>query len=78
MLDKEFSYYINNQAELVAKYNGKVLVIIGEEVVAVCDDFESAVYLAKDKWELGTYLIQECSPGEESYTQTFHSRAIFA
>lgn len=28
--------------------------------------------------ELGTFIIQLCSEGESGYTQTFHSRVIFA
>jgi len=38
---------------------------------------EAYIKTIKDH-ELGTFLIQECLPGEDSYTQTFHSRAIFA
>jgi hypothetical protein len=26
---------------------------------------------------LGTFLIQECQPGDENYTQTFRTRVIF-
>lgn len=77
MLEKEFQYYIDNQQELVKKYNGKFLVIIGEEVKEVYDTFEDALLKSQEKYELGTFLIQECLPGEENYTQTFHTRAVF-
>jgi len=78
MLDKEFKYYLTHQDELLKKYNNRVLVIVGEEVVDNYDSFEDALYqsLAK-KYELGTFLIQECTEGEDAYTETFHSRAIF-
>jgi hypothetical protein len=78
MLDKEFKYYLNNQEELVKKYNGKFLVIIGENVVGIYDSFENALIESQDKYTLGTFLIQHCLPGEDNYTQTFHTRAIFA
>jgi hypothetical protein len=33
MLDKEFRYYLDNQSDLVKKYNGRFIVIIDNEVV---------------------------------------------
>ena len=78
MLEKEFKYYLDNQKELVKKYSGKFLVIIGEKVVGIYDSFEDALDDSQKKFELGKFLIQLCLPGEDSYTQTFHTRAIFA
>lgn len=77
MLDKEFKYYKDHQEELVRQYKGKFLVIREETVVSVHDK-ELAAYLdAKKKYPPGTFFIQLCTPGEESYTQTFHSRVSF-
>jgi hypothetical protein len=78
MLEKEFKYYVSNQNQLVRKYFGKYLVIRGEEVVGNYDSFEDALYDSQKKYELGTFLIQQCLPGEDNYTQTFQTRAIFA
>lgn len=79
MLKKEFQYYIDHQAELVKKYNGKYLVIKDEAVIGVYDSFEKAIEQSQQKGLIpGTYMVQKCAPGEESYTQTFHSRVIFA
>jgi hypothetical protein len=78
MLEKEFKYYLTHQKELVEKYNGKFLVIIDEKVVGVHDTFEEALIESQNKFELGTFLIQQCLHGEDGYTQTFHTRAIFA
>ena len=78
MLEKEFQYYLDHQSELVEKYNGKVLVIIGEEVVEVYNTELQAYFESVDKYKPGTFLIQKCTPGDESYTQTYHSRVIFA
>lgn len=77
MLDKEFQYYLDNQGELVKKYNGRFIVIIGEEVVGNYESYEQALFESMKKYELGTFLIQECTEGEEAYTQTFHSRVVF-
>ncbi len=78
MLEKEFEYYLKNQEELVKQYNGKFIVIKGEEVVKVFDTEIEAYNWAKEEYEPGTFLIQKVSPGDKDYTQTFHSRVRFA
>lgn len=77
-LENEFEYYLENQEELVRKYNGKILVIKDRSVVGVYDSEPEAIEAATKLYELGTFLVQKCEPGQESVTQTFHSRAVFA
>jgi len=77
MLEKEFSYYLENQAELVEKYNGKFLVIKNDEVIGVYDSEETAYFETEKSNEVGTFLIQFCENGDSSYTQPFHSRVSF-
>jgi hypothetical protein len=72
-LKKEFDYFKENQTELVKKYSGKFLVIKDQKVQGVYDTEIDAYMGAKEKFEMGTFLIQQCSPGEGSYTQTFYS-----
>jgi NAD dependent epimerase/dehydratase family enzyme len=78
MLNNEFQYYLDHQQELVKKYKGKYLVIIGEEVVGVYNSDKEALFESQKKYELGSFLIQLCEPGDKSYTQVFHSRVVFA
>lgn len=78
MLKKEFDYYLKNQSDLVEKYNGKYIVIVGEKVVGVYDSDADALIESQKKYELGTFLIQKCTPGTNDYTQTFHTRVAFA
>lgn len=78
MLEKEFKYYLNNQSELVKRYNRRFLVIKDESVVGDFATMEEAYFDSVTKYELGTFLIQECTEGDEAYTQTFHSRVVFA
>ena len=77
MLNVEFRYYLDNQDKLLKMYNNRFLVIVGQEVVGDYDDFEQALFQSAEKYEPGTFLVQECTEGEDAYTQTFHSRAIF-
>jgi len=44
MLDKEFSYYLANQNELLKKYNNRFIVIMGETVVDDYDTYEQALF----------------------------------
>lgn len=76
VLEKEFNYYINNQRDLVKKYEGKVIVIVDSKVVGVFDSELEAVREASKKYKLGSFLVQVCAPGKENYTQTYHSRVI--
>ena len=77
MLEKEFNYYLANQAQLVEKYSGNYLVIIGEEIVGVHKSDEEAYFESEKKYASGTFLIQYCESGDNSYTQSFHSRVSF-
>jgi len=79
MLDKEFQYYLDNQEKLVKIYNGRTIVIAGEKVVGDYNNSEEAYLASKEKFELGTFLIQKCTPGDEDYTQYFYTpRVTFA
>ena len=69
MLDKEFQYYLDNQREFVKKYNGRFIVLIGKEVVGNYESYEQALFKSIKNYELGSFLIQECTEGEEAYTQ---------
>lgn len=77
-LQKQFEYFKAGQAELVKKYEGKFIVIKDQKVQGVYDTEIKAYTNAKKKFKLGTFLIQQCLPGQESYTQTFHSRVAFS
>jgi len=76
-LEKEFEFYLKNQVELAKKYNGKYIVIKNCEVIGAFDSEIEAVEKTSVHHELGTFLVQKCEPGKESYTQTYHSRVIF-
>lgn len=76
-LEKEFQYYLDHQEGLVEKYTGKFLVIRKCAVVGAYDTELEAVEKASEKYEVGTFLVQKCEPGKESYTQTYHSRVCF-
>jgi hypothetical protein len=78
MLENLFKWYIDNQNELVKQFSGKFLVIRDNAVAGAYDSDAEALLDAEKKYGLGTFIIQECTPGEDAYTQHFSSRVIFS
>jgi hypothetical protein len=76
-LEALFNYYLTNQAELLKKYDGKHIVLVNNAVVGAFNSMDEAYKFAESHYELGTFLIQLCTPGDGAYTHTFHSRVIF-
>jgi hypothetical protein len=76
-LQLNFEYYIQHQDELVGKYNGRFLIIKDQEVKADFASYYEAFIHGSNDFGEGNFIVQYCAPGEESYTQTFHSRVRF-
>jgi len=67
-LDKQFQYYLAHQDEIVEKYNGKWVVIKDDAVVDAYDTKEEAYWESPAKYNVGTFMIMHCTPGDEAYT----------
>jgi len=76
MFERELAYFIKHQDALAARFQGKVLVIRGEEVFGAYDSALEAYLLAQEKFPAGTYMIQPCEPGRGAYTVTVNSSLI--
>ena len=76
-LRKQFDYFLAHHDELVRQFNGKVVVIVGERVEGAFDSELQALTAAQKTHKLGEFLLQRVTPGDEAYTQTFHSRVVF-
>ena len=77
MLEREFKYFLDHQDDLVKKFDGQFIVIIGENVIANYAS-EAEAYIETTKTHKpGTFLIQQCLPGQSGYKQTFNSRVAF-
>lgn len=77
MLETELRHFIQNQPDLVARYQGKVLAIRGDEVVGVFPTALEAYLRMKERFALGTFLLQPCVPGPDAYTVTISSAELF-
>lgn len=79
LLKDEFKYFKDNHERLFTQYPDKYLVIKEGKVLNASDTFEKALESALESHlEVGTFLIQKCGKDQDSYTETFHSRVIFA
>lgn len=77
ILEEEFDYYIENQDEIVKLYNGRVVVVKGMKIIGDYDSEAEAVSETAKAYEIGTFLVQRCSPGSTDYTAVFNSRVRF-
>ena len=78
LLKSEFEFYLANQDDMVAKYDGRVVAIKDHEVVGVYDSYLEALKCTSADHEPGTFLLQKVSAGDRDYTATFHSRVSFS
>lgn len=74
-LRKNLDWYIANQKELAAKYNGKILLIVDQTLIRAFDSMDEAYATALKTYTLGAFTLQPCSPDPESYTLTLYSPA---
>ena len=75
---KNLDWYIANQAQLSAKYNGKILLIVDQILIGTFDTMEDAYVTALKSRELGSFTLQPCSPDPGSYTLMLYSPAYSA
>ena len=79
-LKGNLDWYIANQKDLAEKFNGKVLLIVDQELIKVFDDMGAAYIESSKLYAPGTFTLQPCSPDPESYTLMLYSPmySIFA
>lgn len=78
MFQEELEFFKANQEDLVKRHQGKILIIKGAEVVGAYDTTIEAYINALKKYELGSFMIQPCTPGPEAYTVIIGSNELIA
>lgn len=76
-LKKEFDFFIKNIDELIEKYESKYVVIKGEKVLGAYETIEEAILVTKRTEKMGEFLVKQCNPDKNSYSQIFQTRAMF-
>lgn len=73
-IDKAYSFYRSNQADLASRYNGRVIVIADDKVVGDFDSELDAYVTMSKTMEPESFMIQRCTVGDDR--QYFHSRVL--
>lgn len=76
MFEKELSYFIREQSQLVKHHEGKTLALEGDAVVGVYENSLEAYLAIKRNGQLGKVMLQTCSAGPEAYTATVSTLGI--
>lgn len=64
-LDTELQFYKRNKPDLLAKYEGKYVVIVGESVVGDYDSYQEAVTTTAKTYKPGTFFVQFVTAEDE-------------
>lgn len=74
-LDSEFAYYEAHRDEIDQQYPYQFIVIVGDKVVGAYSTLHDAIVESVKSHKPGTFLIQECLPGQD-LTQYFHTPRV--
>lgn len=67
---KDFDFFVENYQELYKKYGHKFLAIKDKSILGHYDAVQDAISDLSDNYELGSYIIQECTGDESDYRAT--------
>lgn len=69
-IEKEVAFYERKRPELVAKSDGKFVLIKGERVEGTFDDFDEAIGAGYDRFGLEPFLVRRVSAIDETINLT--------
>lgn len=67
---KDFDYFIENYDSLYKEYGHKFLAIKNKHVLGAYNSVPDAINNLSQKYEVGTYIIQECTGDDSAYRTT--------
>lgn len=67
---KDFDYFVTNYQDLFKKYGHKFLAIKNQQVLGAYDSVPDTIKDLSSKYEIGTYIIQECTGDDSAYRTT--------
>ena len=76
-LNSDYEFYRSHKKEFLQKYQGKYLLIYNKELIADYKTQVEAMENALKKYEVGTFLIQQCVSDDEEMMK-FYSRVSFS
>lgn len=67
---RDFDFFIKNYNELYKKYGHKFLAIKDSKILGAYESVPEAIKILSDSYEIGTYIIQECTGDDSAYRTT--------
>lgn len=67
---KDFDFFVENYQYLYKKYGHKFLAIKNKQILGAYDSIPDAIDKLSPAYDLGTYIIQECTGDESAYRTT--------
>jgi hypothetical protein len=74
----DFHWYLDNQNDLVERYNGKTLVIRNRTVIGGYADEKEALRQALKHFRMGEFIVQLCTLGPDAYTEHIYTSGVTA
>jgi hypothetical protein len=75
----QLEYYIENQDELVNKYNNQIITVKDGKYMGTFNSRTEALREMKKQGHVpGTFMVILCRPGDGEYTAYFHGDVIFS
>lgn len=66
----DFDYFIQNYKELYQQYGHKFLAIKNKKVLGAFNSVPDAISQLSKEYEIGSYIIQECTDDDSAYRTT--------
>lgn len=66
----DFDFFIKNYKDLYKQYGHKFLAIKNEKILGAYDSVPDAITQLSNEYEIGTYIIQECTDDDTAYRTT--------
>lgn len=66
----DFDFFIENYQNLYEKYGHKFLAVKNKEILGAYDSVEDTIKDLAPAYEVGSYIIQECTGDESAYRTT--------
>lgn len=67
---EDFDYFTNNYQELYKEYGHKFLAIKNKNILGAYNSVSDAISQLSSTYEIGTYIIQECTGDDSAYRTT--------
>lgn len=74
-MPNELDLYIQNQPELLKKYNGAIIALHHGEVQGVYPSKLDALNAMMERYKPGDFIVIKCTPGDSEYTRWYRSRS---